>query len=161
MKNKIYRIVGILLLSSLFLNSCNVFAPGTYIDAEYYPIELAEEELIKAISEFKSEYPSYQYLKSQPDGSLTERKDQYRNNIYTVFFSLPDKRLIMHCVIKRGTDKSVRLGLHAVHNTAFGIKIINTSELTKKENREYKEIFEKEVLTPLKDYLNILVSFND
>jgi|GEM_PF-2349500 len=153
-QNKILVLISLFFLITLLFTSCNLIGAGTFSNAQYYTLNITEEELIEYIQIFKSMYPEYQFMELQSDGSLEEKKNYYLRNSYIVYFSLPAYGIVMQCVTSKDSKNLGQIGLFAVRVVNSNIKTINTSDLTKKENKEYKKIFESEVLVPLKEFIS-------
>ena len=123
-------------------------SPSTEQYTEFYNFPIASRNgLIYEIIHFKESNPEYNRIR--PDSyPITERTDSYVNKDYNVFFYFADINQSVHRIIQKNPT---RIGLVHVSDKDRGAfwTQINSFYLSRKENKQIKEKFEKEILNKL------------
>ncbi|SHF99169.1 hypothetical protein [Dysgonomonas macrotermitis] len=116
---------------------------GSYPYTEYYEFNTKRDDLIKLVEWYKRDNPDHALKGEYFVGSR-------EGNFYHTYFYFPDIDYSVHCHIRlNGDDTPAYLGFDGVSKgTNFGgWKDINTSDLTKEENKMFKRKFEEEILS--------------
>src|SRR5688572_22687023 len=90
MKKLSYSVIIVGAVAILLYFLADSFSPGSYGDAKTYSLDIAEEDLIRLLSDFKSENPRYQ---------VRERlglEDHRSNHWYVIYFYYPDEDEIIY-----------------------------------------------------------------
>lgn len=150
------KVVSISLVAiGIMVFSAYMLSPGSYANAEVYTLAHPEAKVIAAIEIFKSKHPEYIVpkitIEGKDAGTLTDyRKDHW----YHCYFYLKDERKILYAWTRpEGNDKT---------NFAFvsvndGLELGNwkdINDLSRSENKRYKKLFEKNILTFIKKELS-------
>jgi len=122
---------------------------GSYPYAEYYEFEMSKEELIQKVNIFKEKNPTYKLFTYNKE-NREEVLDKYTENFYHLYFYFGDINQTIHCVII-GKDSMCEIGLTGVSEGVIFAdwKIINSKDLSKRENKKIKKKFEIEILDKL------------
>jgi len=143
-------LASVLVGAFLFHKAIYLFSPGSYPFSEDYEFNISENELIKAIDEFRIENP--QYYPPFDVGSLEGRKDS-TDYWYHYLFYYNDKNQILHCWVRGGTKK-----------TTFAFVAINDGLILRRwkmvnddfgffENRRVIKTFEDRILNKIKEII--------
>lgn len=159
MKNK--RVIRIFCISTLVLTFGYIgykvvdilshFA-GSYSYSENYTFNTQREDLIVKINHLKNQEPQLKVMTVFENGKIGELPDRHLQNFYSCYFYLPKNKITAHCVINTNNTGYPTVlqfvGISEYANFASW-KSINTDQLSKKENKEIKIIFETEILDKL------------
>lgn len=137
----------------LVIISCDLIVSGSYPYAEYYYIDISQDDLIKKITSFKETNPQYKIYTTNENREKVEVKDDTANYYQSFYFNLGNDSVIL-CVINIGSEvpkNSTKMGLvrFSTQKNFGSWKSINTKELSKKDNAEIKRIFENKILNNL------------
>lgn len=126
-------------------NSCNL-APGSYPYAEIYEFDASEENLIKAVEEFKIDNPKYA-LSNQM--RFTDGRRDKKDHWFHIWFYYPDRNKVVKSWIRGNKIAFVGIG--------DGMDLSNYKEINKdfdySENKEEKKKFQEHILDPIKAIL--------
>lgn len=144
-------LIIILFMGYQFLHFVYRFSGDVYMSSEEYIVNKSFNDLDWQIYQFKKTNPQYYLIKTNEKGEDIVYEDHSSNKHYHVFFYWEDKNLTVQCLIDPIDNKNALLSLYAVSKgTNFASwKLINTDDLTKKENKEIKKKFEVEILDKL------------
>lgn len=118
---------------------------GSYHYAEWYLFEESKENLITNVTNLKNQNPKYRVM--MPLDSV-EYTDRYVNHYYSCSFYFFDRGVTLNCVIA-GNDSVSRIGLVSIKKKYSDTARLLNKELHSKENAEFKELFETEILDKL------------
>lgn len=127
------------------------FTGDVYQDSEEYIVEQSKDDLINIIETFRSSNPSYKLITTNEEGEYIYYQDSNSSKHYNVYFYFKDIDLTIKCLLDYINEDESRFSLYAVSKGVnfASWKTINTKELTRKENKEIKKKFEKEILDNL------------
>lgn len=143
----------LLLFLSIILLNC----AGSYYYAEPYLLDISRTDLIDKIRKFKDENPEYKSITIESGIPEEYPKDHRGELFYSFYFYLPEKEMIVHSVMNMSeqiSDNPANFAFTGVtkNKNLGGWKSINTRDLSRKENKEIKRMFETEILSKLADW---------
>jgi hypothetical protein len=146
----IIPIITLLFLIFQLLKFINLFS-GSYHYAEWYIFERQQDDLITIITDFKNQNPEYKAMFTLKSGETEEMSDKFANSYYVCSFYLKEKEIFLSCRTHNNVMDSTQsgIGLVAVQKKdSYRWRLVN-KELSGKENKEVKELFETEILNKL------------
>lgn len=126
----------------------NIFAPGSYPNAQVYVINVNEEDLIKQIAYFKKN--NAQYCVPVQVGLLDGRTDSM-DYWFHIYFYYPEERQILYTWIRAESKDKTKLAFVSINNglTLGKWRDIN-KDFSRKDNKMQKEKFEILILNKIK-----------
>ena len=148
MKKINFYIKCLVLLLLLFkITACNI-AAGSYPYAELYHINVNENDLVKAIINFKKQYPEYN-VPSQTQ--LEDGREDDKDLWYHIYFYFPRENQIIYAWTRPGNKGETTFAFVSVNE---GLNLGNWKDVNKdfksSDNSLQKEKFEKRILNVIK-----------
>lgn len=146
-----FIIIILLFLGYEYLSFVSGFSGNSYSNTEKYVVSLPYNDLKNRINTFKEENPQYFLITSNEKGEDIVYEDDEDERYYYIFFYYKDIDLTIQCLLEPKNEGNSLLSLYAVSKGVnfASWKLINTDDLTKKENKELKNKFETEILDKL------------
>lgn len=155
---KIIRIITIPIIVFVILYLiAYIFAPGINVNGQDYRIYSISsyQEIKDKIDSLKTKYP--QYRAYSIDGKHTKELvwEETEYKYYAVYFYLQEENANVLCCIRKDAEEPLRsigiklLRLSNSKSRDSSWKDINSSALSKEENKKIKDLFEKEILNKL------------
>jgi len=151
MKWRVFTIISILLLP--FFTGCNI-AAGSYPYAAVYEIKTKEEDLIKAIQDFKRDNPEFN-VPGQLQISDGRDTSDLNSLWYHVYFYYPQEKQIINTWTRPSNSGGTSFAFVGVNE---GIVLGNWKEINKDfnsaGNKEVKKKFEERIVSKVIAYLH-------
>ncbi|MFI2743487.1 hypothetical protein ACG2LH_12155 [Zhouia sp. PK063] len=170
---KITKSIFLIVLFGLI--SCNFLGAGSYPYSENYLYKFPCDTLIQRIKQFEAIHPKYKVYEKNEKGDYIEMdhysesrigksnksyKDYNKNvDSFSIYFYLEEIKGTILCSINLGEEsrksKVSILNLVAItYSKNFASwKTINTDDLSKKQNKEIKELFENKIANKLGNWI--------
>ncbi len=127
----------------------NIFAPGSYPNAEVYMISVNEEDLIKEIANFKKANPQYCVpVQVRLSDGRTDSMDYW----FHIYFYYPEERQILYTWVRAESKGKTKFAFVSINDglTLGKWKDIN-KDFNRMDNKMQKEKFETLILNRIKD----------
>lgn len=134
----------------LICQSC-IVGSGFYPYAEKYVFDIYRDELIDNVDKFKEENPEYKVMTTFQSGIIGEH-DGINGGFYNFYFYFKSIDSKVHCIINMSEFIDEKPTYFMLASISRGkefrgeAKMVNTKDLTRKENKEIKNLFETEIL---------------
>lgn len=161
MKNKKYSkwviIITAMIIMMYWLS--NIFAPGSYPNAEKYELDYSEKQVIIAINKFKEENPEYKVPKTTIDNKivseLIDGRDTTNGYWYFFYFYYKKENKIIFTWTRSSEKNKTTFAFVSVN---YGLNLGNWRDINKdlnffKSQAEKKE-FEERILKKIKERLH-------
>lgn len=158
--NRTFKLVllilgGLIIILFGLYKLATLFAPGSYPYAQTYELNFPEDKVIQLINKFKSDNPEYivPKVKINNSGSFDlpdERKDS-SDHWYHIYFYLQKENIIIYSWTRPLTKNKTTFAFVSINK---GLSIGNwqdiNHDLSSSENDKFIQIFETEILNPIK-----------
>lgn len=136
------------------------FAPGSYPYAETYELDFSEEEVKRAVNEFKQEESEYIVpkvtIENQGLFDLLDEQSEESSHCYNIYFYYKNENQILFTWTRPLGESKTTFALVSINN---GLNIGNWKRINKEfscvENRKEKKKFEERILNKIIEKLKL------
>ncbi|MCC8018253.1 MAG: hypothetical protein LIO85_00540 [Rikenellaceae bacterium] len=152
-RKRIIILSAIALLAGFAIYMAYKISPGVYVYAQKYKLDASDECVIAAVDTFFMQNKKYRL----PEGSyLTEEQQEWDGYYYYIYFYVPEEKRYLNTWIRGSIDdkNQTTFALVAISENLepYSWFLVN-NELSRKENRRVKKLFEEQILKPIKEIL--------
>lgn len=132
-----------------------MLAAGSYPYAETYELEYSENEVIEAITQFKTQYPE-RTVPILPDSSTLEdgRRNDSDHWFHVYFYNVAKNQILNTWTSPAGRNKTTFAFISVNNGLELGNWKILNKDFDAEENRKLKNEFEVDILNPIQEILD-------